>query len=230
MTTKTAKKYPDDTLGFDAWQKMSPEKRRALKMSPEQREKYYQHDVYLRNRADRAANAKERWDKPEYRKREIERAQDRRAVARSENAPERFEKMIESAQAVAPPVRPPIEAEIDGDKLLVYSTTVLGLKCGRKVSTIRQWVEEGVLPGCTVVVGGRAKFSEPFMEAVREACKRVLYLDGRGNHTQLKLLVIEELELRGESYVPIEKAIEPDNERPSLRESGPRVWPSKKRR
>jgi len=60
---------------------------------------------------------------------------------------------------------------------------------------------------------------------VREACRRVLFLDGRGNHTQLRFLVVEELELRRESYVPVVKVVEPDNMRPSLAVSGDRVWP-----
>jgi hypothetical protein len=208
---------------------MSPEERRNAELSPERRDQFYQRDYYLQNRVPRARAHKARWwSDPEYRKREIERAQNRRAIKRAETAPERFEKMVEAVAGDAEkPHRPPVLVEIGSKEVAVLTTAALAIRCGRKVSTVRTWIEEGVLPGVSAVIGGRAKFTDRFMDAVKEACRRILFLDGRGDHDQLRLLIVEELASRRESYVPVGKRIEKGHERPSLVAVGERNWPGR---
>jgi len=217
--------FPDDTIQFAEWLALTPEKRRDLRMSPTRRERFYQRERYLLTRTERAEKAQARWwNDAEYREREIRRAQDRRALQRAEVAGSRFmARCVAVADDADKPHRPPTLVKIGTQEREVFSVAYLALRCGRRAATVRQWVEDGVLPGVSAVVGHRAKFTETFILSVAEACRRVLELDGRGDHKRLRLLVIEELERAHESYVPVKKMIAEGNERPGLVEAGARV-------
>jgi len=98
--------------------------------------------------------------------------------------------------------RKPRRVEIDGVPTWVYSSGAMGLKCAKAPSTMRTWIEERVVPGYTYKASGRYWFSMEFMEAVAEAVRKVLYLDGRGKLDILRRYVGAELEDRDIGFTP----------------------------
>jgi hypothetical protein len=172
-------------------------------LSPEEKERLYQHKYYQNHRGDRLKNAALRWKTDaDYRKRELERKKNQRALGRAETAIERFMRMVEEKRKSAKPTRKPRRVEIDGKTVDVHTTGALAREIGRDSGTVRKWLADGTLPGCTVLIGGKCWFSESFAKAVFAACKALYFLDGRGERMMLHRLILEELEKAGESYVP----------------------------
>jgi hypothetical protein len=101
----------------------------------------------------------------------------------------------------------------DGGEGWVYSVGVLAAKIGRSAPTLRFWLENDILPGCTYAFARRCYFSLPFMEAVLAAQKRVYQLNGQGRRDMLSRLIREELTNAGESWVP-RGGSEEDRQRP----------------
>jgi|GEM_PF-4752664 len=107
---------------------------------------------------------------------------------------------------VEKPVRTkkPRRVEIDGQPTWVYSSGSMALKCGKSPPTMRTWIEERVIPGYTYKASKRYWFSMEFMEAVAEAVRKVLFLDGRGKLTILRRYVLDELARQEIEYVPFD--------------------------
>jgi len=169
------------------------------------KERRYQHGRYLETRKTRLDRAKERWaSDPEYRLRESERAKDKRASARAASAGERFTASVAAVKAQAPKTRAPRMATVDGREVWVYSSGHLAVEVGRCPMTVREWLDEGVLPGATVRDGsGRYWFSSAFISAVARATVEVLRRDARGKRDILRRLMLDELEAARVSYVPL---------------------------
>jgi len=157
-------------------------------------ERSYQSYYYEIHREARSKKNQWLWENdPDYRRQEIERSQKRRAQKRSEKAHARFAKMVESKRAekfVTEAPRPIIEC---GRVVEVYSTGSLGREVGRSPRVIREWLNEDILPGSSVLIDGAAFFTKAYSNAVYRACKRLYCLDGRGSKRVLKRLIREEL-------------------------------------
>jgi hypothetical protein len=167
-----------------------------------EKERLYQAEYYQRNADDRLTEAKTKWKSdPAYRKRETDRKKDSRAVERGKTAEDRFLKMVATKAANPSKHRNPRWAEINGTRVEVYSTGYLGEAVGRDTSTMRMWLNEGVLPGCSVVLDGANWFSKGYIAAVFNACRKLYYFDGRGERGTLKRLIREQLEQAGEKWV-----------------------------
>jgi len=169
------------------------------------KERRYQHGRYLETRKTRLAHAKERWaSDPEYRLRESERAKDKRAEARAASASERFSTSVAAVKAQAPKTRAPRIVTVDGHEVWVYSSGHLAVEVGRCPMTIREWLDDGVLPGATIRDGsGRYWFSSAFISACARAVIEVLRRDARGKRDILRRLMLDELERAKVSYVPL---------------------------
>jgi hypothetical protein len=166
-------------------------------------EQEYQRRYYQEHRQERTKLLRERWrHDPEYRAREQERAKKRRGELRAQRAAERFEQMIERKQAAGGVTRPPRFVMLRGQPVQVWTSGSLGREVGRSPRAIRGWLRDGVLPGATAYIGEAAFFSRDFCEAVWRACKRIYYLDGRGDKQVLKRIIREELAAGRVSYVP----------------------------
>lgn len=167
-----------------------------------EKDRLYQANYYQINAETRLASASRKWQRDrKYRRREMDRKKDSRAITRSRTAEERFLAMVADKAANPSKHRHPRWAEINGERVEVYSTGFLGEAVGRDTSTMRMWLNEGVLPGASVVLDGSNWFSKGFITAVFEACRKLYYFDGRGERATLKRLVLEQLEAGGEMWV-----------------------------
>ncbi len=83
------------------------------------------------------------------------------------------------------------------DEAWVYSSGTLAAICGKNPSTIRTWIEERVVPGCSIHMSGRYWFTEELMRAVAEGYRKTLFLDGRAPHGKLRRWVRQEIKDRG---------------------------------
>lgn len=170
------------------------------RLTPDQR---YQQDYYRQHRDKRTKRLRERWkNDPSFRQRERDRAKKRRGELRAERAPDRFERMVAEKLAKAEPTRPPRFVLINGKEVQVWTSGSLGREVGRSPRAIRGWLREGVLPGATAYIGDAAFFERIFCAAIWRACKRIYYLDGRGDKQVLKRIIREELAKDCVTYVP----------------------------
>jgi hypothetical protein len=110
--------------------------------------------------------------------------------------------MVAAKRENAEDTRPPREELVNGVYMWTYTAGSLGREVGRTSRAIREWLHEGVLPGATAYIEGAAYFSIDYCAAVKEACRRIYYLDGRGFKAVLKRIIREELARRQVSYVP----------------------------
>lgn len=169
-----------------------------------QAERDYQKDYYDEHRDERSRKNRWMWNNdPEYRRNEIARSQRRRAQRRAETASDRFKQMVEGKRTDPAPTKPPRIAVVKSRRVWVYTTGSLGREIGRSARVVREWLNEGVLPGASTFVSGVAYFSKPYCEAVYSACERLYYLDGRGSKRVLKRLIREELAQAKVSFVPL---------------------------
>ena len=171
-------------------------------MSNDDRE--YQRQYYEEHQAERSEHNRWRWENdPEYKRREIERSRKRRALKRAEKASDRFQEMVESKRGDLTTTEVPRPIILNRRKVWVYTTGSLGREVGRSPRVIREWLNEGVLPGASTFVKGAALFTVKYGEAVRRACERLYYLDGRGCKRVLKRLIHEELFKGKISFIPL---------------------------
>lgn len=196
---------------------MSKRKKRKknLDNTPEERERHYQADYYQRVQKERRRG---KWHRnTDYREKEQERASRRRALKRAETADERFDAMVAAKKSRRSRTQAPRDVWIDGHPVRCYSSGSLAREIGREARTIRLWLDSTYLPGASAFLGTEkpdAYFSEAFSEAIKRACRRLYRLDARFPRDKLRGLVLEELAVAGESYVPVGGA-EDD-----------RVWPT----
>lgn len=175
-------------------------KRKPRKLTAEQA---YQAEYYQQHRDERTKTLRERWqDDPVFRAREQERAKKRRGELRAQRAGRRFEQMVDEKRAKGDATRPPRFVMLRGEPVQVWTSGSLGREVGRSPRAIRGWLRDGVLPGATAYIGDAAFFARDFCEAVWRACKRIYYLDGRGDKQVLKRIIREELAAGRVSYVP----------------------------
>jgi len=181
-----------------------------------ERERNYQADYYQRVTK---AKRRGRWDTDtEYKEKEQERARRRRALERANTADKRFDEMIAMKKARAQarlvergfkhgPTLAPRDVWIDGVPVRCYSSGSLAREIGREARTIRLWLSESVLPGATAFFApttrSDAYFSVNYCAAIKRACRRLYHLDARFPRAKLRGLVLEELALVGESYIPV---------------------------
>lgn len=170
-------------------------------------EQQYQAEYYEANKTKRRKKLKHKWKTdPAFREQERQRNKKRRALLRAEKAAGRFEQMVAEKREQAEQTKPPRFIEIDGEVVQVWTTGSLGREVGRSARAVRTWMRRGDLPGASVFTrDGAAWFTREFCEAVREACKRLYYLNGRGDRKVLRRLIAEELESASISYVPFGK-------------------------
>lgn len=163
----------------------------------------YQKEYYREHKDDRRDYSKDRWDnEPGYRKREIQRARDRRATVRAGKATDRFRSLVEARRKDDTDVCQPLLTLVGDDKVLVYTSGSLSREIGRSPRVIRMWLQDGTLPGATVFVQRRAYFSERMSKAVYRACEELFHLNGRGEKRILKRLIARELARDKITYVP----------------------------
>jgi len=167
-------------------------------------EQTYQAEYYERKKDERTEKLRQLWsDDPEFRKKEQARNRRRRSLIRAEKAKGRFEAMIESKREGAAPTKPPRFILIDGETQQVWTTGSLGREVGRSARAVRTWMRRGDLPGASVFTrDGAAWFTREFCEAVKRACARLYYFDGRGDRKVLRRLIIEELTTGQVPYTP----------------------------
>lgn len=179
------------------------------------REQEYQRQYYQDNLEERRRYAQDRWrNNREYQQREIQRAKDRRALARAAKASDRFKAMVEERRAEGAETRPPLLTRVEGENVEVYTTGSLGREVGRSDRAIRMWLRDGTLPGATVFATvrndesgrdvRRAYFSKRFCAAVYKACEELFYLNGRGEKKVLKRLIMKQLHEADITFVPYE--------------------------
>lgn len=168
----------------------------------------YQQCYYERHKADLAAKAKRRWENNEsgYRDRGLERAKRKRAARRAVKADTLYESRLATTKKIVGKVRvrKPRRIDLNGQRAWVYTSGAMALKAGKSPPTMRTWIEERVIPGYCFWDSGRYWFSMEFMEAVAEAVRKVLFLDGRGKLDILRRYILQELEVRGVYYIPFE--------------------------
>lgn len=186
-----------DVVGGDVETAEKPP--RATKFTPDEEltpEQLYQRNYYREKKAERAKAHAERWAKDkEYREREIQRQRDKRQEEREAVALERFNARVEEKRAKAKLTRRPKFVELStGERTYVYGTGSMAREVGREDATIRSWLVNGILPGASIWIGRRAHFTPEFIGAVRDACKRMLCEDGRGDNDRFTELVCEALE------------------------------------
>lgn len=191
----------------------------------------YQHDYYLKTRKDRLKAHRERWNEdPEFRKAALDRAKEERATVRGAKAHAKFQAMIDRANADeekkrADQEKRAVKAKRKGlrgphgprrqpyglrklsltgkadDLVEFYPSGTFALTIGRKTETIRDWLKAKVLPGASAFFGGKAYFTESFIQAVYRACESLYFKDGNGRLEILRDLIMRELALASESYV-----------------------------
>ena len=166
-------------------------------------EKEYQQEYYEAHKEERTAKLARLWrDDPAFRKKERDRNKRRRALIRAEKAKDRFDEMVESKRGDAAQTKPPRFVMIDGECKPVWTTGSLGREVGRSARAVRTWMRRGDLPGASVFTrDGAAWFTREFCEAVRRACERLYYFNGRGDRRVLRRLITEELAEAKVSYV-----------------------------
>jgi hypothetical protein len=153
----------------------------------------YQRNYHRDNRERRAKKRADRRKKDKaFREQDIQRLRDRRAQRRQEVATQKFDQLVEAKREKLQITRRPRYAEIDGERVFVFGTGSLAREVGREDATIRAWLTQGVLPGASVWVGRRAQFTKAYCEAVRQACRKLLLEDGRGDLDILKRIIREE--------------------------------------
>jgi len=179
----------------------------------------YQATYYQEHKTERTEKLRDKWhNDPVWQQRERERAKKRRALIRAEKADGRFDQMIVERRQEMTPTRPPrfivIGGKLKGDRIVggeivqVWTTGSAGREVGRTARAIRSWLThpkhaKRALPGASCFTkDGAAWFTWAFAEAVRCACERLYYLNGRGDRKVLRRLVIEELAEAGITYVP----------------------------
>jgi hypothetical protein len=190
----------------------------------------YQRKYYLSTRKDRLKAHRQRWDTDEeFRKSALDRAKEERASVRAAKAHAKFAAMIEKARAdeetrkrkqaergarrprSARGPRKPRErpyglrkVSLSGradDLVEIYPGGTFATAIGRKTETIRDWLKASVLPGASIFLGGKAYYTESFIQAVYRACEALYFKDGNGRLDILRKLIMRELSLAGESYV-----------------------------
>jgi predicted GIY-YIG superfamily endonuclease len=169
---------------------------------------------YEQNRDNLATRARRRWRNNEggYRDRGLQRAQDKRALARAQVADKKFAKRRERMLKASPRTK---RARLIGSEdpsaeddtgTWVWSSGVLAIHCGKSPPTMRTWIEERVVPGCTIILGDRYWFSLALLEAIAEGVRKTLFIDGRGPHSKLRRYIATEIERRGVPIVPLPDA------------------------
>lgn len=180
------------------WSAMTPAERKRL--DPDVRKRLYQRDYYRRMRKSRNRSRRQRWRAdPKFRQQHLDRMQESRAAARKVTAPKKLEAAIASKKDRA--TRHPRLADVNKVRVLVHTTGALAQRVGRESGTVRAWLDEGVLPGCSIVIGGKCWFTDGFIAAVREALERLLVEDARAPRERLKSLAAEALRTAGETWV-----------------------------
>lgn len=86
------------------------------------------------------------------------------------------------------------------DETWVYSSGTLAAFVGKDPSTIRTWIEERVIPGCSIEMSGRYWFTEELMRAIADGYRETLFLDGRAPHSKLRRWVRATIEERGVKF------------------------------
>jgi len=166
---------------------------------------------YDQNRAELAGRARDRWHNNVggYRDRGLARAQDKRALARAKVADGKFEKRQKKMLKASPRTKRPRLTQVDDDPsaeedggVWVWSSGVLAIGCGKSPPTMRTWIEERVIPGCSIIMGDRYWFSAPMMDAIAEGILRTLYVDGRCPHNKLRRYIAAEIEAREVPLAP----------------------------
>lgn len=167
-----------------------------------EKDRLYQANYYQTHADARLENAAQKWESDSgYRRREMDRKKDVRATQRAHTAEARFLRMVAEKAENPSKHRKPRWADVGGSRVEVYSTGFLGEAVGRDTSTMRMWLNEGVLPGASVVLDGANWFSKTFITAVFEACRKLYYFDGRGERSTLKRLILGQLDAVGEKWV-----------------------------
>jgi hypothetical protein len=188
-------------------------KKDAAREEAREREANYQREYYAEHKKKIRARCHEQWrNDPLWRAGEQERARRRRGELRAQRAADRFAAMVLDKQLNEPVTRPPRFIMLRGAPVQVWTSGSLGREVGRSPRAIRGWLREGVLPGATAYIGEAAFFAHDFCSAVWRACKRIYYLDGRGDKQVLKRIIREELAAGRVIYVPPNG----DNERDRL--------------
>jgi len=173
------------------------------------KEKQYQAEYYKRHRKERSDCLKRlRRIDPEFRQREIARAKNARARARSRRASERLAESVRAKAQDNSPTRLPRWVEVDGVRQWMYGTTSFGRMVGRSPATVRLWLAQGTLPGCSLEICGRSLFTEKYAVIVKKALEEAYRYDGRGKCRVFKELVMAELQAAGETWVPYTASLE----------------------
>jgi hypothetical protein len=177
----------------------------------------YSRTYYLKTRKDRLAEHRKKWKAdPDFRKAALDRAKEERAAVRASKAQDKFQAMIERAKGDLEKHNKKLKRQrkrpyglrkvsLTGkaaDLVEVYPSGTFATAIGRKTDTIRDWIKAKVLPGASIFLGGKAYFTERFIQAVYRACEQLYFKDGNGRLEILRALVLTELANARESYIP----------------------------
>jgi len=167
---------------------------------------------YEQNREKYNAARRAKYEKDaKYRKRVRGAASTSRAKVRKARADEKFDEDVrrnlerrpDKVDGVGRSGHPRF-AEVDGTSQWVVSTRYLADRVGRTQSTVRVWLNEGVLPGCSIVFGHKYYFTLTYVDVIVRAVKRLYREDGNGSRDVLKRIILEELKANGNvSWVPV---------------------------
>jgi hypothetical protein len=145
-----------------------------------------------------------RWkEDDERRERVSQERKEKRALERAKRHGEQLQAQRESSNKYwkGRRVLTPRLVRIDGAPVKVYSTGVLGRMAARTMPTIRRWISNRVIPGCSWKDDyGRYWFSLDFCKAVKAAVERIYLIDGRCTGSTLRTLIVEELAHREVSW------------------------------
>ena len=171
------------------WADMTETERRAL--PPARRRTLYQRDYYERTRKDRnKARRERRKSDMRFRDKSNKQQRQRRAKHRAEAAPDKLKAEVAEKFGIrGGKHRRPRYVTLGAERILVYTTGALARAIGRECATVRAWISEGVLPGCSVVIGGRCWFSERFARAVYDAIRFVMERDARTPRAMLRRVI-----------------------------------------
>ncbi len=204
------------------WEKYEVSRTVWMNLDREGRRKLRYKHWYKNNKKERNRKRRQKYDEDDAHKQKIlDACKARRPAIRRVKAKEKFDAKLEEGQQrrrereVQREVLDntargggrrglPRYILVNGETMWVHTSRKLAETVGRGSSTIRAWMSQKVLPGCTVEFPGkRYYFSKRFIRAVKDACRRLYYIDGNGSRDVLAGLILEELSKVGASYVPI---------------------------
>lgn len=132
---------------------------------------------------------------------------ERRANDRACKGAAKFALMVEEKRAAnGKPHRRARKVKVGKRRMWVYGASKLAVAVGKKEATIRAWLTDGVLPGCSVWIGrlgqqrSRPHFSKKFISAVEDACRQLYVEAGRGDLDVLRRLILDRMVARKLTY------------------------------